>query len=94
MKGGNDIKTKQIQEDMKNVMVEVHTNRSDENEVTIRKTANYGSKIIHELGNATWCDQSNESDQARIEKEEETYSGLALEIDMESACKLLLLTFP
>lgn len=94
MKGGNDIKTKQIQEDMKNVMVEVHTNRSDENEVTIRKTANYGGKIIHELGNATWCDQSNESDQARIEKEEETYSGLALGIDMESACKLLLLTFP
>lgn len=59
-------------------MVEVHTNRGDENEITIGKTANYDGEIIQELGNATWCDHHNKTDQARIEEEEETYSCLAL----------------
>jgi hypothetical protein len=80
MKGGNDIKTEQVQEATKNVKVEGHTNRGNENEVTIRKTANFDSEIIHELGNVTWWDHSNESDQARVEEKEATYGGLTIGI--------------
>lgn len=94
MKGGNDIKTEQIQGERKSVRAEVHTNRGDENERSIRKTANYGGEIIHELGNATWCDQHNDDNQARVEKEEKTYSGLALVIITEIQGKLPLLAFP
>lgn len=90
MKGGNDIKTEEIEQGRKNVKAEAHTNHSDENEGAIGKTANYDGEIIHKLGNATWCDQSNESDQARVEKEEETYSGLTLAIITEIEGKLLL----
>jgi len=74
--------------------VEVHTNRSSENEITIRKTANFGSEIIHELGNATWCDQSNESDQAHVEEKEETYGGLTVGIITKTQGRVLLPTFP
>lgn len=83
MKGGNDIKTEQTEEETKNVRAEAHTNRGNENERTVRKTANYDGEIVHELGNATWCDQHNESDQARVEEEEETYSGLTVAIITE-----------
>lgn len=87
MKGGNDIKTKQIQE-QNNGMFEIHTNRSDENEIAIRKTANYDCEIIHELGNATWGDHNNESNQERIEEEEETYNSLTIWMITETAGKL------
>lgn len=84
MKGGNDIKTEQVQEATKSVKVEGHTNCSNENEVPIRKTANFDSEIIHELGNATWWDHSNESDQARVEEKEATYGGLTIGIITET----------
>lgn len=83
-----------FREETKSVRAEVHTNRSDENERTVRKTANYGGEIIHELGNATWCDQGNESNQAGVEKEEKTYSSLMLGIITEMQGKPLLLAFP
>ena len=94
MKGGNDIKTEQIQEAKKHVKVEAHTNRSNENEITIRKTANVDSEIIHELGNAAWWDHSNESDQAHVEEKEGPYGGLTVGIITERQGKRVLLTFP
>lgn len=82
-----------IQEEMRNVTVGAHTDCSNKNEVTIRKTANYDCEIIHELGNATWCNQHNENDQARIEEKEKTYSGLTVGISTILG-KTLILTFP
>lgn len=82
MKGGNDIKTEQSERETRNVKPKVHTNRGNEDKITIRNVANFNGEIIHELGDTAWCDQSNENDQAHVEEEEGTYGGLTL-ITME-----------